>query len=83
MGVAGQGDVGVLRVQEVRGGVHLYVFKGSSHNVRYDGVNRLSGCPVLGLALHHLPQAEEHAANSHQNNAAVQEHTRHSNPHAQ
>ena len=62
MGVSGQRYVRVLCVQKMRCGAHLHVFKGSAYNVRCDGIEGLLACLVLGLALHHLPQAKDYAA---------------------
>ena len=72
MGVSGQGYVRVLCVQKMRRGAHLHVFKGSAYDVRCDGIEGLLACLVLGLALHHLPQAKDHAADDDQHNVAAQ-----------
>ena len=83
MGVSGQGYVRVLCVQKMRRGTHLHVFKGGAYDVRCDGIEGLLACLVLGLALHHLPQAENHAADDNQHKVAAQDHTRHSDHPAQ
>ena len=83
MGVAGQGNVGVLRIQKGRGGVHLDVFKGGVYNIRHKGIECLLACLALGAALHHLPQAQEHAANEHQHKVAAKDHARHGDHAAQ
>ena len=83
MSVAGQWNIGVICVQKGRNGVHLYVFKGSAHDVRSNGVEGLPACLLLGLALHHLPQAENHAADDNQHKVAAQDHTCHSDHPAQ
>ena len=83
MGVAGQWNIGVVCVQKGKSRVHLYVFKGSAHDVRSNGVEGLPACLLLGLALHHLPQAENHAVDDNQHKVAAQDHTCHSDHPAQ
>ena len=83
MGVAGQGNIGVVCVQKGRNGVHLYVFKASAYDLWRNGIE---GPPVrvrLGFPLHRLPQREHHAAQQDEHDVAAQKDTRDGNRAAQ
>ena len=83
MGVSGQGYVRVLCVQKMRRGAHLHVFKGSAYDVRCDGIEGLLACLIFGLALHRLPQREDHTAQNDQRDIAAQNDAHHGDHYAQ
>ena len=73
--MAWQGNVGVLRVQQVRGGVHLYVFKASAYDLRCNGIEGLPVCMRFGFSLHRLTNRKDHAAQKGEHDIAAQNDT--------
>ena len=82
MAVAGQGNIGVLRAQQARGGIHQHIFKDAGYDARGNGGESLLAGLGFGLALYHLPQGQDHTADDDDHDVAVQNDARHSDDHA-
>ena len=82
MAVAGQGNIRVLRAEQAGGGIHLHIFKDAAYDARGNGIKGLSAGTAFGLALHHLPQGQDHAADDDDHDAAAQNDARHGDDHA-
>ena len=74
--MAGQGDVCILSIQYVRGGIHLYVVKDCAYNIRCQGIEGPAVGLLPGFSLCRLPQREDHNARNDQYKIAALHDTR-------